>query len=392
MKWLLISGQSKNKVLTFFAESLHVYLKEKMDIDLFEASGAVDFIEFKQMVFDKGYVGILTFNGMGLEFKIANEQGNIVSLFSLFDIPVVCWMVDHPVFHFDRLSAVVDKKYFIFTSQSHVDFAKSYGLIHNNHNSKVDLVASNATHDFIPHSLRAYDVVISATWVGHPALFWQNYDLPLKKVLDEAIEEITASAVCDGMSVLQKVLKHHDLWPKEERDMVAVIALLHQYAKQFERIKIIDALVESGLKIQIVGNGWEQLYQHKSNVSFLSEVDYEKVKDVYAQSRLVVNLNAEHGACERVFDAMSVGAIVYSEFSYQLQQYFPNTEGVYFYSKTSPQTQLAKIKQLIESGETERLGRSLMLLLQEKHQWINRAESLSHWLQEIAEKELRNVK
>ena len=100
------------------------------------------------------------------------------------------------------------------------------------------------------------------------------------------------------------------------------------YIRAKKRIELIHAL--EGLDVHVYGEGnlyfpgskWEDLVPKSIHIH--KSLDYQKTQQIYEKSRIVVNSSPffKEGTHERVFDAMSSGAISLTNKSGPLQEFF----------------------------------------------------------------------
>ncbi len=118
----------------------------------------------------------------------------------------------------------------------------------------------------------------------------------------------------------------------EDNELAEVISdfcALGNYAVCFYREQVIRRLVESGLKITIIGSGWDVLeWINAENVTYLGRVSANDSLNYMLQSKIVLNTMTwfKDGSHERIFNGMLAGSVVVSDKSRYLEELFPDSE------------------------------------------------------------------
>jgi hypothetical protein len=148
------------------------------------------------------------------------------------------------------------------------------------------------------------------------------------------------------------------------------------YVRNMDRINIIRSLVDAGLPVTICGAGWEAFLGERRNVTYIGEVRFEDISDLYGNSRVVLNLNAANGACERAVHAALAGAAVASDFSQPLNELFGGDEAIGFFDRAEPGAAANAVGRLLDLEEGEAVARKGQEKVMRSGLWRHRAQQL----------------
>jgi hypothetical protein len=376
MKLLFLQGESNNDVLGRFTQSLSSAFTQFGQADVFALTRDLPLVtQLSHLIgqlLDNRYDAIVSFNALGADFWFPID-GKRMNVLALANIPHICWMVDDPIYHIERLAVPNPKRSVIFTSRQHTTLAQNFNFTGRFYQQ---LVSSSIQDEFVPHQDRRYDVAVAASWMGEPKPFWQNYPFRLQEITHKLLAVMASQAGYSAYLALVSLAEKEEFVFDSEQEMQTLLIDTHSYYRQLMRIQLIEDVIHSGLDVAVIGSGWEGRLGDYPNVSCLSSVSYEDILSYYQQARVVINLNAENGACERVFDGIASGAMIFSEFSHALHDIFSEENGVIFYDKNKRDDSIMMISNLIHHQQTESMSQKAQNILLNAHQWKNRAEFL----------------
>lgn len=373
MKVLFLKGTSRNDVLRVFADRLaHEFSqKEGASSDLMEMS---DFTHYRlDQLFDvfSQYDAIVSFNAIHADESVQLD-GKTHYLFNMLPIKHICWMVDDVVYHLKRLRAHNLNRITLFTSDFHTQTAQSLGF---DGVFQQKLSAGYVRQETKPHALRRYDVAIAASWMGHDTPFWLGYDPHLKAIIEETVLCLEQAVICNAYPLFTSKLKAMNL-TLTTTALQYVLSEIHSYIRKKDRLIMIQKIVDTGMKVALIGTGWKVLFSTKANVSYVEDTNYAMISALYEEARVVVNLNAENGACERVFDGIESGAMIFSDFSNALYRMFSSDQGVLFYQKHQADESIKALTMTLAQQQTQVLAKKAQEIVAQGHTWKHRAEML----------------
>ena len=161
------------------------------------------------------------------------------------------------------------------------------------------------------------------------------------------------------------------------------------YFRNEIRGSVIRNLAGAGLPLQLMGSGWEELWEQiPDNVTTLASGDSKACVKAIAESKLALNIMPlfRDGAHDRVFTALLHGTICISDASDYLREELQAGEGIYYFVPGREEEITGFVKELIESSDISRAVFGGIKIAQgrengyrkvsRKHTWENRAEQL----------------
>lgn len=378
MRLLLLKVKSRNDVLQVFIERLAGEFERiagvevtTIDLTLFSGYQLRDFTALFS-----GYEAVISFNAIHADLCVEIEGSNRY-FFDLLKIRHVCWMVDDVVYHLARLQPPNPNRITLCTSEQHIQTAKSLGL---DGIWLQSLVAGyNVSFVTKPHAERRYDVVIAASWMGEPKKFWLHFENNIQQAIEETLSCLENAIICNAFPLFSKKIQKLNL-SLTDHTLQYMLSEIHSYIRKKDRRVMIDQIIHSGVSIALIGSGWTELCYRKSNVTIVEDLNYADVAEIYQDARVVVNLNAENGASERVFDGIANGAMVFSDFSNALYRIFSHDNGVLFYQKNRAEESIRSLVRLLMQGETQKLAHQAQQIVANGNMWKHRAEEIYHLL------------
>ena len=252
-------------------------------------------------------------------YEITHVLGFNAVCFNLFnkissrDVKLIGWLVDHPSYHFKRLSQDLDASYIFSSNSNHASYVEELTSCH--FASSAVLGVQNAIYSSSEQPLkqREFDIVFVGGWMGEPVKFWQDIQNPiLKKIAKSTLEELLFQDQTDPYTALKKQFLKNDLAISENSQLInAMIMNLNDFQRKYSRLKMMSSVVQSGLKTLVVGNGWSDHFAG-SHLFFHDPVPNEFMSKIYENCKIAICLNSNNGGCERALQAIANGSSVFS--------------------------------------------------------------------------------
>lgn len=361
----IIKGNSQNNVLREFseliAEGFNSLNTPYTVIDLTLENSVED---LTGLINNRKLDGILSFNGM---------LGDVLP--DNFNIPFVGWFVDAPHYHLSRLQHVGGVRHYIFASKHHINLIKQAKI---KARSSILLAGARGFNDNLKESFeRSRTILLAASWMGEPKEFWTQYasenDRKIAKKVIEILDEdqrVDALLACNTAANLMKIKFNLD------SSWTTLASLAQTYIRQKDRIKIVKTIASEGLPFTLIGQGWKSNVKLGSNVDLVDDLDFKNIFDFYKKSRIVFNINSSNGACERLFDAVSAGACVISDYSDSLLSIFKDRKDFCLFDRRKPASIIDSIEYLMNDDKWNLMSIRSRKIINDKHLWIHRAQEL----------------
>lgn len=388
MKLLLIKAMGASHPYSHFVDALERALADLghepvvSDQSIHVKDGLASPAALALLLQDTRYDAIVSFSS----FFGAVTLGSETSLYDHLGVKFLGWQLDHPIYATNSLSRALKGRYAIYANTSHLKFAEALKLPGRG----VAMLAggeplSVPVADF---QAREWPVFVAATFNGQPQALWeQAEDSTGKQLLVGVVEELLADpnvSVLDAFNETSRkcgfgVTLGDD--PAFDDQMIAFLREPLTYVRNLDRIRIIRSLAESGLPLTLCGPGWRDFLGDRSNVTYLdSRVGFTELQGLYNNSKIVINLNAGNGACERAVYAALAGAAVASDDSWDLAQLLKPTEEIAFFDRSRPGHVVDVARGLVESDGGEAIaerGRGKVL---QSGLWRHRAQQMVNFL------------
>ena len=325
------------------------------------------------------------FNDMGLEWRIEGIA-DPVHIYEELKFPHVSVMLDEP---FNQCASGYDLpcKNHIVTYLDRSDL-KALELMCPDKSMKklfMPLGGSIKDNTMDPLSVpREYDVVVSAsTWSEYePTPRWKDGGCGVGRAVAAILDDVADILKCypvNVMTAFQEVLNVRGMYDAEYmKAMQPYFGPMLFHIKPWRRYQMVKRIVESGIKVDVFGSGWDKvpfadlLVQHGS-------VSYAEMLDVISKTKVLVQDEAlfNDGAHDRVFTAMLNGAVVVSEYSSYLDEIFEDQQDLFIFDWQNTKEQLGIIPQLL-NDEQYRLSIAMSAYgkVAGRHTWKNRAERI----------------
>jgi hypothetical protein len=306
---------------------------------------------------------------------------NGMSLFDALGVKFVGWQLDHPIYAPHSLASALQGRYAIYANPNHLRYAQAVKLPGRGMTMLPGGEPPRApTKDY---RSREWPVFVAATWNGEPQRLWeQAEDSPGKRLLQGVVDRLLADREASLLDAFNDTAADLELGARLGDDaefdaqMCGFLREPLTYVRNMDRINIIRSLVDAGLPVTICGAGWEAFLGERRNVTYLGEVKFEDAPALYGNSRVVLNLNAANGACERAVHAALAGAAVASDFSQPLNELFGGDEAIGFFDRAEPGAAANAVGRLLDLEEGEAVARKGQEKVMRSGLWRHRAQQL----------------
>ncbi len=259
-------------------------------------------------------------------FVATLEDGSSVSVHDAWDLPLVSFMVDPPAVHEDYLRAAPENAVITFIDEGHLDYFDAAGFP-----SRTRIFCPHGGPDPIPDPLgaedREIDLLFSGTVVAPASLAdWLDRladgDSGRRKALETAHE-----AVADGGEDVFAALD--TAFDGTPADMATLVGKLDTFVSQTRRLDVLAAI--RGNRVTICGPVAPEAGERLAHHDLRGDTRFGEVLELMANAKVVINSRVTfgRGAHERLFYAMSRGAVVATEPSAFMATEIDNAEGLF---------------------------------------------------------------
>lgn len=325
----------------------------------------------------------LSFNGL-----LPDKDGRF--LCDEVKIPHVGCFVDSPINFFP----IAKSTHTIVASDDRVfcDFFKTMlcpNVLFFPHAAEADIVID-------PDQTRDIDVAFFGSFIDFEEVreeWYKHYPQVLSQLLDEAAEMTLADQTTSYIEAFTKsVDKYYQLGKINPETIPHLEALkcLENYIRGKERYEILNSIKSS--KVHIFGNSiskmtWAEspLHDHP-NLIIHDSVSFDDAIDLMKRSKIVINSSPslKNGGHERIFTGLACGALVITNETKYLDEYFTDEHDISFYHHNKIGDIDAKINAYLnDENKRSTVAEEGRKIVMTHHTWDNRVNALKHLLPPI---------
>lgn len=384
LRVLFVIGTSQyDSTMLFMKEMAEEMKAGGYDITVLDVNDRADY-EKKRTSLKSEYDVIFTVNGMILEqdSTLGGEllQGE--------DTLYCTYLMDHPMIHLERLKSCYPRILVLSPDRDHVQFVDQY-------------MKNIWCAGFLPHAgcagsfvkkwkERSTDLSFFGSYVS-PKVVWEHFaDYPqaMCELMREVSQELIRQSHLTLESVLSESLKNRGIQAGREEflEMMGEFWQVDRYVRCYFRDQVIRVLVESGITVDVYGDGWDQFETTgKEFLKVHTAVSFQEALEITGNSKISLNVMPwfKDGSHDRVFTAMLNGAICLTDGSEYLSEIGKEEENIYFYSLKGLKYLPAKVRRILsDTAHSEEVALAGKALAEEYHTWRSRAwEVLDYWEQ-----------
>jgi hypothetical protein len=343
----IVRGQTLYGMGDFMTASLAAILRARgyrtLDLDGFPLERDVAMLERANVA------AILAYNAM----IAAPGDDRGISHLDDARIPVIAWLVDHPIYHLSRLRSRSRLLVVASIDESHSRFLADWGVngcnVELHHFAVGDLQPDRDVE-------RDIDVLFPASLVDPDTLRneWSKYPKALGSLIEQSTSEWLSSTDADLVGIIGALCERSGISDPEQIGRAVGSTFRHadQYVRARRRVDILNTLAEAGIVVDHVGNGdraHPALQRHRAHGALRAR-DLPKW---FRRARVVLNagLNFPAGSHERVFSAQRQGAAVATEANAYWRRVLTDEADALIFSWSELDRLAARFKDVLQSPD-----------------------------------------
>lgn len=330
---------------------------------------------------------LVTFNFQGLEQEPGVYKEGVGYIWDTYQMPCFNIAADHPYFYHEHLCELpkgyrhisIDRfqeLYFkeFYPEFTHIGFLPLAGT---------ELCTGTGQE-------KRYDVIFTGNYTElsffEPYIHWINdeYAAFYQGIIDELIEKPYQTVEEVALAHCEREMGRE---PNEElRIALSKMIFIDLYVRNYWRGKAVCTLVNAGIPVDVVGEGWKKLpdVQRPELLRIHPQTDSLTCLSMIRQARISLNVMPwfKDGAHDRVFNSILNGAVCVSDTSRYLCQELKEGEGICYYTLEHLEELPDKVKDLLQN---KKRMQDIMSCGREKvrtvHTWAQRARKLAEWIE-----------
>ena len=342
-------------------------------------------IEFKQRGYDIVFYDPFTMSDNDLDAMVKKEAIAVIDVNSIitnaiwrenrllldeWDVPFYNLIVDHPM-HLDARLDVPYKNYnVICVDQDHCHYIEKFYP----HIQKVIYMpfAGTKSSKSIPFVSRTNELLFPATYVP-PLLYRErlihqdpcllSFAMDIYELL-KAREELTFEAA--AWLVNEPYMLHC-------AGRLESLSNMDRYLRALFREELVQMLIESGIKVTVMGENWGCFESNNRNLIRLGARTYQAMLDEVADSKMVLNIQPlfTQGPHDRILNAMVNGSISVTDPCGYILEEFNTSQDLILYTRKN----IRQLPYLLEKA-TQDIAVSGRKRATEEHCWSKRVDLL----------------
>lgn len=384
--FLIIKGDAVYNVLRAAADEMKEafvrwgYLPVELDLAQYDLSRKEDADRLRAILFQP-YAFIFSFQALMTNLRIGER-----SILEYLQAPFICWLVDHPLFHTDRLQEIggAENVLVMAIDGRHISYIQNFHPYIRNM-AHVPLAGFEAAHMPLEKDI---DVFFSGTY-RQPAMAMKEIEafpaayrtvmlgavthmladelLTVEDAFCEYFEKIGFTYTADDIVVMHDILGWVDL-----------------YVRDYYRDKGIRELIEAGIYVTVVGKGWDTMELPEGKKEYLiilkdGSMDITETIETTARAKICLNLMSSYrfGMHERIPTAMLNHAVCVTMHSDYLAEQFEEDKEIVFYPLKEEGRLAEKVRFLLENkSHREEIARRAYEKAKQDHTWECRARDI----------------
>lgn len=326
----------------------------------------------------KEYKIILDFNS--LMTRMVEEDGT--PLLDMIDGPFYDYILDHPLFHYNGLTARLNNLNAILLDEAQKRYVERFykGVKHT------VMMPLGATEAFTQQKQEENPKCV--LFMGSYDSPEKLYDMvklspePLKTYMKKLIEMRLSEPELPMEDAFEGLLREEGEELPEEQFALYMNAMypVDAYIRDYYRKVVLDTLAKAKIPVKVVGDGWEKYKSPKEDYltrekPVVFSLSFEKI----AKEHILLNNSPifNRGAHDRIYAGMANHCVVMTDTNPYLRREMKDGENICLYSLKDMQTVTDIAEELLTNPlRCQKMKERAYLEYLEKHSWEKRVQQL----------------
>ena len=382
--------------LDAFAEELSIgFEKEGLDVLMVNVN---DLHYFQDKLFDKinEYVShkdtfVIFMNSVGMLMDdISGGNYWNKSGVKCFDI-----LADPPFFYHNAIESDIENVTFVCVDREQAEYINRYYGVGSDYNKRTGRVRKSIcmplagvkaqNDDITPYNDRCYDVIFTGSVRDYEDIDIQidNLDDTLKTMWQVVYQYINEDTSLTIERAIRKCMKDYalDITDEHVHQIILLFSRMDSVIRAKFRQEVIKTVVDSGIKIDVFGDGWDIIkakWGNPSNLITHNIVSYRESVELMNQSKLALNVMPwfKDGFHDRIATAMLNGCVSITDTSGYIKDNYIDRKEIVIYDLNNLSALPDIIRQLLknENHNAERIAMAGIDKAVKLDTWHNRAK------------------
>lgn len=312
------------------------------------------FMSFAQFV-QKPVKAVIAYNNLGFNMELVPGK----NIWDELNIPFVNILMDHPFHYKNALDGAPKKSIILCIDRKHVDYINRFWPgVH------AEFMAHGGVYVDMGKAWRDRNIEIlyagglSSDLVDGLKPDCEKYsDFDANDLIKYATDKLIANSDLTTEAVIEEYLVVHNV-PFDEEKLSQIITdfrIIDSYAVSYFREKVIEALINSGLKVTVYGNGWSKRNCiNNPNFIYGGLVSPSEILELMKDTKIVLSTMTwfKDGSHDRVFHGMMAGAVCFTDYSKYISEEVQDGRNGFIFRLDNLDELVDKVKQVL-TGECD---------------------------------------
>lgn len=246
------------------------------------------------------------------------------------------------------------------------------------------------TNEILPIKDRPIDVCFAGNYspASHFDKYVNRHGSEYAEFYKSIIDELLANPHRTMEEVAEEKMHEvfEDLTEEQIKDTMPSFCIMDLMIRGLMREKAVQVLVDAGIKVHLVGGGWEELEcEHPENMVQYGTMNSAGCLEIQKKSKICLNVMPwfKQGAHDRIFNTMLNGGVCVTDTSEYLEEVLTG-EDVAFFSLKEIDKLPKIVKELLSDPERmQKMADHGYETAHNYHSWAKRAEILHKYIEEM---------
>lgn len=354
--------------LDLFTEEIRKELERRsVEVMVFQVNEYQASLMKMAQFLQKPVTAAVAYNNLGFNMELVPGK----NIWDDLGIPFVNILVDHPFHYKNALDAAPKKAIVLCIDKMHVNYIKRFW-------PEVKNVY------FMPHGTTEFEKgkewserEIDVLYAGGLSVDlleglkpdkekYQDFDA--EGLVNYAVERLVCEHQLTTEEVVEQYLKENHVQYDTARlsQIITDFRIVDSYAVSYYREKVIETLVQNGVKVTVFGRGWDKRKCISNpNLLFKGYVTPAEILELMKNAKIVLNTMTwfKDGSHVRVFNGMMAGAVCFTDYSKYISEVITNGKNGYVFELDNLEKLVCDVKtvlngdvdcnQIAENGRAE---------------------------------------
>lgn len=372
-KVVLLKGQSNYNVLRYWIDSLaRAFEKNNVETIVLDIQNSINqqMLTTLQMDVD----AVIAFNGLLIEQKEVLDK--------VIKAPYIYLLIDHPIDHLGRISNLRESDIL-----SLMDRNDANNLVMFGYNIKNLFMLPHAAIELsIEPCEKTIDILVSGSYsnMSEYKEYINEQSPAIRTICDEVIEDCIADSskyyIDEFIKAFEKRGISLELRLNKTPEFIKMVREIGRYIYSINRLKVVTALADEGLNIDIYGENWSSSsVATYPNVHIHKSVNYWQTQELMRKSKIVMNFQAllRDGTHERVFAGMAARSVVVTNETPYLKELFKENEELIFYNFNNLVGMVEAVQAILQDDDRrEKVSEAAWQAVKGSHTFEERAQTI----------------